>query len=481
MIAALFVLASLLNGFATAKSAPAPGINRADAGARLRVAMQIARERNDSSLVSSVERLSGEFKGGLPEDADARLREVEKAVGIDPGGWSMAGQPLFKPTTEMQAKIKAMGPRLAGAMRSGDVAAVRAVTAEMLGVLGDQAGVPDGRRPGHASRPCAMSETEATRLFLEALKSKGDAIRPMAEGKPLPDQMLRIYADLLNATVGIRPFVTKHQPDALGELDGLTRGLVAILMALQQPGGHFPFPDLRGKNIRFGDMTQKQIDAGHAEVRDGWIISTEPDGGTQFDTGLCGTALLLAGQAHGNDEWKRAGLRAADWALDQPCCANFNYNAFSVSLLAHAFRVSGDAKYLEGALRKFRVGVAPGQAPNGRWMDPHNARTVYHVIILRALGDLGSVLPLERRSEIDCVAKPGIKALLDESDAMGITVEALPELLTLAKLYPDDARMRNAVQTMAGSIVAKCTDGRRFKMGAGPGQIATLPSAAALF
>lgn len=467
-------------GFLAAGSDPATGLTPADAGGRLRVAMQIARERNDRSLVASVEKLAREFKGALPTDADARLREIEKAVGIDPGGWSMAGQPLFKPTPEMQARLKAMGPKLAGAMGSGDPAAVRAVTAEMLGALGDQAGVPDGRRPGHATLPCRMSEAQATRLFMEALVSNGDAIRQMAKGKPLPDQMLRIYADLLNATVGIRPFVTKHQPAALGELDGLTKGLVAILIDLQQPGGHFPFPDLRGKNIRFGDMLQRQIDAGHAEVRDGWIITTEPDGGTQFDTGLCGTALLLAGQAHGIDEWKRAGIRAADWALGQPCCANFNYNAFSVSLLAHAFRISGDAKYLDGALRKFRVGVAPGQAPNGRWMDPHNARTVYHVIILRALGDLASVLPAEQRPELDAVARPAIKVLLDEFDAMGVTVEALAELMVLAKLYPDDARLQGAVKFMAGTIIDKCDDGRRVKMGAGPAQIAALADAAAL-
>jgi len=470
MFAAHMVVAVVL----AAGSEPATALTPAEAGARLRVATQMARERNDSSLVAMVEKLAREFKGGLPADADARLRAVEKEAGIDPGGWSMAGQPLFRPTPEMQAKLKALGPGLADAMRSGDPAAVRAVTAEMLRVLGDQAGVPDGRRPGRAARPHPLGEAEATGLFLDALESKGQAVRQMAEGKPLPDQMLRVYGDLLNAVAGIRPFVAKHRPAALGDLDGLARGLASILMSLQQSAGYFPFPDLRGKNIRFGDMIQRQADSGRAEVRDGWIITTEPDGGTQFDTGVCGIALLLAGESFGRDEWKRAGLRAADWALGQPCCANFNYNAFSVSLLAHAFRATREARYLEGALQKFRVGVAPGQAPNGRWVDPHNARTVYHVIILRALGDLGGVVPKEQRPEVDAVAKPAIRALLDEFDAMGVTVEALAELKALARLYPADSRLGNAVQTMAGSIIAKCTDGRRVKMGAGPGQMAAL-------
>jgi len=54
----------------------------------------------------------------------------------------------------------------------------------------------------------------------------------------------------------------------------------------------------------------------------------------------------------------------------------------------------------------------------------------------------------------------------------------LPELLALAGLYPDDARLAVAVKMMAGSILAKCTDGRRVRMGASPGQIAALPRVA---
>ncbi len=443
--------------------------------ARLRMAQQIARERNDRDLVAQVEKLGREFKESLPADADTRLREIEASVGIDPGGWSMAGQPLFHPTAAMKAKQPELNAKLAAAMQSDDASAVRAVTQEMLAVLGDQAGVPDGRRAGRKAGPRTLNEAEATKLFLEALKSEGRAVRQLSEGKPLPDQMLRLYADVLNGTTIIRPFVEKHQPDSLRDLDRLANGVATILTTLQQPDGHFPFPDLRGKNIRFGDMIEKQMQAGKAEAKDGWIVTADPDGGSQFDTGVCGTALLLAGQLHGNEMWKQAGLKAANWALEQKCCANFNYNAFSVSLLAHAFRVTGESKHLDGALRKFRVGVAPGQAPNGRWLDAHNARTVYHLIILRALGDLGAALPTDRkdeRAELDAVIKPALKALLDEFDAMGITVEALPELQTLATLHPEDQRLRQATKLMTGLVIGKCTDGSRVKMGTSAAQLA---------
>lgn len=160
--------------------------------------------------------------------------------------------------------------------------------------------------------------------------------------------------------------------------------------------------------------------------------------------------------------------------MTQKCCPNFNYNAFSVSLLAEAYRRHHDERFLKAALHKFHIGVAPGQAPNGRWMDAHNARTVYHIIILRALGDFATVVKAER-AEIDALAKPALKALLDEFDAMGITVEALPELLTAADLYPYDIRLKAAISSMASSLIEKCTDGTRVKMGAPPNQLAVVP------
>jgi hypothetical protein len=73
---------------------------------------------------------------------------------------------------------------------------------------------------------------------------------------------------------------------------------------------------------------------------------------------------------------------------------------------------------------------------------------------------------------VDPITQPAIRALLDEFDAMGITVEALPELRKLAQQYPEDARLQKAVHGMASSILAKCTNGRRVKMGAQPHQLA---------
>lgn len=445
--------------------------------ARLRMALQIARERNDRALVGRVEALGRELSSAAVAESEARLREVETAVGIDAGGWAMAGQPLFHPTVAMKEKQPELNAKLSAAMRTGDAGAVRAVTQEMQALLGAQAGVPDGRRAGVKVEPRTLEEREAVKLFVTALKSQGRDMQQLKQGRPLPDQMVRLYADVLHGLTLMQPMAARHVPEEVPELDQMAQGVAAVLTTLQQPEGHFPFPDLRGKNIRFGDMITRQLQAGKAVVRDGWVITPDADGGTQFDTGVCGTALLLAGQLHGNETWKKAGLHAADWALAQECCGNFNYNAFSVSLLAHAFKATGETRYLEGALKKFRVGVAPGQAPNGRWMDPHNARTVYHVIILRALGDLATALPVEReaeRTEVAAVTLPALKALLDEFDAMGLTVEALPELQTLAVLHPEDARLKRKAQEMTAFVVGKCTDGARVKLGSSVLQLAVV-------
>ena len=432
-----------------------------EAEARLRMARQIARERNDRELVQRVEKLAREFKSGLPAKAEEQLREAEKAVSIDPGGWSMAGQPLFHPTAAMEAALKAEGPKLAAAMASGDAKAVREITWAMESILGGQAGVPDGRRMGQKPSELKLSRAKAVKLFLAALETQGRAMRTLMKGELLPDQMARVYAYVLDACVTMHPHVAQHAPQRLADVEKLLRGTAGVLLKLQQPQGHFPFPDLRGKNIRFGDTTEKQLQNGSIQIEDGWIITPDPDGGSQFDTGVCGVALLRAGELLKDETYLAAGRRAAEWAAKQKCRTNFNYNAFSVSLLA-------SAGMKDAALQKLRVGVAPGQAKNGRWIDPHNARTVYHVIILRALADLG------RSAEIDAITQPAIRALLDEFDAMGITVEALPELHALAKQHPDDARLQKAVRDMASVIVSKCTDGTRVKLGAQPHQLAAV-------
>lgn len=467
------VLVSLLLAFTT----PGTAVDF-ETEARLKMALKIAREHNDEKLVDRVKSTAAKIQSSSdPAAQEALLRETESAVGIDPGGWSMAGQPLFHPSPGLAERLRPIGSRLEAALLSESTAEVAGIVAEWKSILGDQAGIPDGRRAGVNPGPFEMSEGEATKMFIKALASEGRAVKQITGGIPLPDQMLRFYGYLLESLATIRPSVQKHSPDDLAAIDALAAGSAKILTNLQQPEGHFPFPDLRGRNIRFGEMIDKRVAAGEVEVREGWVITPDPDGGSQFDTGVCGVALLRAGSVFGEPAWSAAGLRAADWAMGQPCVTNFNYNAFSISLLAAAHVTAPEVGYLDKALAKFQVGVAPGQSGNGRWIDSHNARTVYHIIILKAMGDLLTALPAERTGDITsvkAVAAPALEALLAEFDAMGITVECLPELLLLNPHFPDHTALKSATDRIAASLVGKSTDGSRIHMGAQPHQLAAV-------
>jgi hypothetical protein len=127
-------------------------------------------------------------------------------------------------------------------------------------------------------------------------------------------------------------------------------------------------------------------------IRNGWVIDDHGDGGLQFDNGLCGVAILELYAATKDERYRRAVKAAADWAVHQPVVPNWNYNSFSVYLLAKAARSTGERRYLESAKQKARLGVYPGQLTDGpykgRWADPHNARPNYHYIIVRGLASL---------------------------------------------------------------------------------------------
>jgi hypothetical protein len=168
--------------------------------------------------------------------------------------------------------------------------------------------------------------------------------------------------------------------------------------------GVFPFPAARGVTRDNAFVSEERYlrraeKAGRlAEVvRNGWVVNDDGDGGLQFDNGECGAALLELYAVTQDQKYLDAAKKAADWALAQPLVVNWNYNSFSVYLLARAYRFTGEAKYLDGATKKALLGVLPGQltqGPNaGRWNDPHNARPAYHYIMLRALAELAVAMP----------------------------------------------------------------------------------------
>ncbi len=163
------------------------------------------------------------------------------------------------------------------------------------------------------------------------------------------------------------------------------------LLNIQRKDGLFPFPDLRGDHRLFEPMIDRLLRQKPKALVDGWIIDAL-NGDLQYDNGICGVAMVEAYKVTKEKRYLESARMASNWAMQQPLSTNWNYNAFSVWLLARYAQVSGDKKYLDAAMEKMKVGILPGQMKNGRWFDPHNARLVYHGIIVRGMLDVYRIL-----------------------------------------------------------------------------------------
>ncbi len=235
-----------------------------------------------------------------------------------------------------------------------------------------------------------------------------------------------------------------------------------MLWAQSEAGtGVIPFPALREGSGRPFEVSERYL-AGLEKsgqlasvVRKGWV-SADPteDGGLQFDNGLGGCALLELFVATKDQHYLDGAKKAADWAASAPVVPNWNYNSFSLQLLAQAYEATHEERYLVAARRKFLMGVQPGQLVDGpragRWADAHNARPAYHFIMVRALASLIKVMPkddAERPALLACLrlalrarnpefASKGIMNIDSSIEAL-VAVESLPEAIR-AELGPCD-------------------------------------------
>lgn len=313
----------------------------------------------------------------------------------------------------------------AAAMAARDAAALADVVARVRRLLGERAGVPevsDRFQPIPDAAPLDADEARmlATRALprLEALRWWRVGMDPLRLGRPLREPAAVLAGAL-----------------ALGEAagtDAARRRALAVatdageflLWAQAEAGGTVcPFPASRGAadsapfraSAKFLQGAER---AGRLRevTRNGWIVADLGDGGLQFDNGECGAALLALHGVTGEARWLDAARRMGEWALAQPLSVNWNYNAFSVYLLAELYAATGEPHWLEGALDKARFGVIPGQLRDGpqagRWLDPHNARPAYHYIMLRGLAALASRLPADApaRAEVEAALARGLVA-----------------------------------------------------------------------
>jgi hypothetical protein len=273
---------------------------------------------------------------------------------------------------------------LARALRLEDAAAIRASEAAVRRALGPFAGVPEVAEtpnpPGTIAPRPSSDDLRTLRRRMSGLASGSDAARAQR-------MELRTAAHL---AIGLLAIVEANAPDGAAY-----RRQAAIeldwLLARQAPEGYFPYPALPNAAPNLRARAARTARAHPDKVRGGYIY-LDADG-TQFDTGSAGYALAYGFQVLKEPRFLAGARRAADWARTFPLSPNWNYNAFSVWQLAKLFEVTRDQRDLQRAIVIAKLGVLPGQLDSGRWSDPHNARAVYHWVMVRSLVALLRVLP----------------------------------------------------------------------------------------
>jgi hypothetical protein len=301
------------------------------------------------------------------------------------------------------------------ALREENAEAIRAAVTAWNRQLGEKAGVPE---VADRHVPIPQSGTWLTREESEAagtpwLKAIESArwwkigINPQKM-----DRALREPAAIVAGSLALYRAKLQDSDRALA----IAKDAADFLLWAQARAetGVFPFPAARGgardnafvSAERFLRRAEKQGRL-HEVIRNGWAVNDDGNGGLQFDNGECGVAVLALYEATKEKKYLDAGRKAADWALARPLVSNWNYNSFSVYLLARAYRATGEKKYLEGATKKAMLGVVPGQLRDGlnagRWNDAHNARPSYHYIMLRGLAELAAVMPKDHAARPELI------------------------------------------------------------------------------
>lgn len=378
---------------------------------------------------------------------------------------------------------------LAKAVAANDLDAIRAAVAAGRESLGKQAGEPEvpdrfRRVPTEATR---FSREEAERGFtpylatIESLRWWNTGVDPTTLPAPLRVPASVVHGGAAAARAGL---------EAAAESLAMARSAAEFLIWAQEQAGAglYPFPAVRGPSdapamkvaIRFLERAERAGTLGTV-VRNGWIVDDQGDGGLQFDNGECGAAMLALYDVTNDVRYLDSARKAAEWAALQPLCPNWNYNSFSVFLLATLYEVTHEAKYLDAAVHKACLGVIPGQLTDGphvgRWTDPHNARPAYHFIMMRALAQVAAVMPSSHADRADIMRSLalGLTARNTEMVTRGVMNKdhAMETLLLVNRAFADDPRFlretrsTDALDTLGRLVSEEARRGRR-PLGPGP-------------
>lgn len=360
--------------------------------------------------------------------------------------------------------------------------AVERATAQLVALLGSRAGVAspaDTFRPllpNSAPLPQPGDVASAFNPFFATIAGRDWwSARPSGADAPFP---LREPANVVTGVLAARAAGVDNGDQLLQ----LARNAGEYLLLAQRGGDHglFPFPEPANKPGPLFDLARQGLASNPnpaTALHNGWLVDDAGAGSLYFDNGLAGLAVLDLYEATGEGKWLAAARNAADWARRQPAVTNWNYNSFSVGFLARFAQLTGERPYLERAVQLAELGVLPGQLRSGphtgRWLDPHNARSVYHWIMVRNLGLLLAALP-EGHGATAEIRDTLIRALSVANNdiitkGIAATDGALEALALLQQILPAGTQLPDSGRQDALAAVARVVWGR-FRAGAVPVQ-----------
>ena len=366
---------------------------------------------------------------GIPDMTTRCCLLIQVIVFMALSGFQLASadevRPGVKPPDEIVRQVRPALERGRLALAARDAEATRKAVQEAVDILGPWAGNPEtvtryfppidrSAFPIAKVRDHWLKEIHRGKRGLPWLKNPtGDPTKLQAG--------LREAAWPLDALARTAMLFPEHRE----ELTAIVRQGADWLVGLQHSSGVFPFPVGPGLNPRekVGHIVARAMKEHPEIVVDGWISDDAADGGLQFDNGLCGRALVSAWELTHDKKYLEAARKSGDWAMSRPLVSNWNYNAFSVGLLARLATATREGKYLDAAVEKAQIGVLPGQMATGRWFDAHNACAVYHNILMRELLELLHALPEDHpfRPTVSDAVTRGLNQAATETLASGYT------------------------------------------------------------
>jgi hypothetical protein len=393
---------------------------------------------------------------------------------------------------------------LADALARYDQQAIKNAVADINNSLGEKQGVPE-TADQYVRIPAAGAVLTKNEAVSSAIKVAAQIERDKWWRIGLdPTRLSRPLRDPASAIVGLLAFSRTVQavdlPSTAGGVGASSAGAPSkdtyiaaareagdfLLWAQSQAGsGVFPFPAFRGStnHAAFGSVKgqlsriEKKGLTDH--LKNGWIVEDDGSGGLQFDNGESGAAILALFETTQDKKYLEAALRSAEWAARRPLAVNWNYNAFSVRLLAQAYLVTGNQSFLDSATQKALLGVIPGQLTagenKGRWADPHNARPTYHYIMMDSLVYLAAAMrkaKTDKGSASDTVANAlrfGLIArnrdLLPTGKGASTKETAMLALLNVNRVFAGDddflrtTHSRVALEALTKLVSAQCRRG----------------------